>query len=155
MSVYSLSTRMSSVENSVDELGQKADSYNTSLSGTTTVYGSALLNGPVTFGSTITGIDISDVKDLQTALTAKAATDNPIFTGTANFTGASSITGITKTTVGLGNVDNTSDNDKPISALTQNALNAKADSSTTYTKGEVDTELGKNNLQLYQQLLSL
>ena len=62
MSVYSLSTRMSSVENSVDELGQKADSYNTTLTGTTTVYGSALLNGPVTFGNSITGIYISDVK---------------------------------------------------------------------------------------------
>ena len=41
MSVYSLSTRMSSVENSVDELGQKADSSNAVLTGTTTVNGLA------------------------------------------------------------------------------------------------------------------
>ena len=42
MSVYSLSTRMSSVENSVDELGQKAESLNTVLTGTTTVTGPTL-----------------------------------------------------------------------------------------------------------------
>ena len=131
MSVYSLSTRMSSVENSVDELGQKADSYNAVLTGTTTVNGPAFLYGPVTFSSSITGIDISDVNDLQTALNAKAPTANPIFTGTANFTGTTSITGITKTTVGLGDVDNTSDTSKPISSLTQTALDGKADSSTT------------------------
>ena len=72
MSVYIFSTRISSVENSVDELGQKADSYNAVLTGTTTVNGTALLNGPVAFGNSITGIDISDVKDLQTALDTKA-----------------------------------------------------------------------------------
>ena len=54
-------------------MGLKADSHNAVLTGTTTVYGPALLNGPVTFGSSITGIDISDVKDnLQTALDTKA-----------------------------------------------------------------------------------
>jgi hypothetical protein len=37
---------------------------------------------------------------------------------------------VTKSQVGLGNVDNTSDLNKPISTATQNALNAKAD--TTY-----------------------
>ena len=77
MSVYSLSTRMSSVENSVDELGQKADSYNAILTGTTTVNGPALLNGPVTFGISITGIDISDVKDLQTAWAQRRSNRRP------------------------------------------------------------------------------
>ena len=61
MSVYILSTRMSSVENSIDELGRKADSFNAVLSGTTTLNGPALLNGPVTLGSSITGIDVVDV----------------------------------------------------------------------------------------------
>jgi len=37
---------------------------------------------------------------------------------------------VTKTQVGLSNVDNTSDLNKPISAATQNALNLKADMST-------------------------
>jgi len=43
--------------------------------------------------------------------------------------------------VGLGNVDNTSDADKPISTLTQSALDLKADQSTTYTKTEVDANI--------------
>lgn len=46
---------------------------------------------------------------------------------------------VSKSDVGLGNVDNTSDANKPISTATQTALNAKADASTTYTKSEVDS----------------
>lgn len=42
---------------------------------------------------------------------------------------------ITKADVGLGNVDNTSDLDKPISTATQTALNAKANSSVTISAG--------------------
>lgn len=40
----------------------------------------------------------------------------------------SALTGLTKSQVGLGNVDNTSDVNKPISAATQTALNGKANS---------------------------
>lgn len=43
--------------------------------------------------------------------------DSPTFTGT--------VSGITKAMVGLGNVDNTSDADKPVSTAQQTALNAK------------------------------
>ena len=46
-----------------------------------------------------------------------------------------------KSDVGLSNVDNTSDADKPISTLTQAALDLKANISTTYTKAQVDTEI--------------
>lgn len=38
----------------------------------------------------------------------------------------SALTGLTKTQVGLANVDNTSDANKPVSTATQTALNAKA-----------------------------
>jgi len=48
---------------------------------------------------------------------------------------------VTKTQVGLSNVDNTSDLNKPISTLIQSALNLKANQSTTYTKTEVDSRL--------------
>ena len=48
---------------------------------------------------------------------------------------------VSKSDVGLSNVDNTSDADKPISTLTQAALDLKANQSTTYTKTEVDTEI--------------
>ena len=42
---------------------------------------------------------------------------------------------VTKTQVGLGNVDNTSDLNKPISTATQTALNAKADKTTQVIAG--------------------
>jgi len=49
--------------------------------------------------------------------TSRAPTANPTFTGT--------VSGVTKTMVGLGNVDNTSDANKPVSTAQQTALNLK------------------------------
>lgn len=46
-----------------------------------------------------------------------------------------------KSSVGLGNVDDTSDLNKPVSTAMQTALNLKADKSTTYTKSEVNNAL--------------
>ena len=65
------------------------------------------------------GDDASFAATITSSLTAKAPLESPTFTGT--------VSGITKTMVGLGNVDNTSDANKPISSLTQTALNAKSD----------------------------
>lgn len=48
---------------------------------------------------------------------------------------------LSKASVGLNNVDNTSDINKPISTATATALNLKADKATTYTKVEVDTTI--------------
>lgn len=45
--------------------------------------------------------------------------------------------GLTKAAVGLGDVDNTSDLDKPVSTATQTALNGKADSSHSHTLGNI------------------
>lgn len=53
------------------------------------------------------------------ALDLKANISSPTFTGTVG--------GITATMVGLGNVNNTSDSSKPISSLTQAALDLKED----------------------------
>ena len=50
-----------------------------------------------------------------TALNTKAPINNPTFTGT--------VSGISKTMVGLPDVDNTSDANKPVSTATQTALN--------------------------------
>ena len=46
---------------------------------------------------------------------------------------------ITKDHIGLANVDNTSDANKPISTATQNALNTKVDTSTNQTIGGIKT----------------
>lgn len=48
--------------------------------------------------------------------------ESPVFTGT--------VVGVTKTMVGLSNVDNTTDVNKPVSSATQTALGLKADTST-------------------------
>lgn len=60
-------------------------------------------------------------------LNSKAPLASPTFTGTVG--------GITKSMVGLGNVDNTSDANKPVSTATQTALDLKINST------EVDTDL--------------
>lgn len=65
---------------------------------------------------------IADVTGLQSALDAKAAAS-----ALADHVGATNNPhSVTKTQVGLGNVDNTSDASKPISTATQTALNGKA-----------------------------
>lgn len=48
---------------------------------------------------------------------------------------------VTKTQLGLGNVENTTDANKPISTATQAALNLKANQSTTYSKTETDDRI--------------
>ena len=60
----------------------------------------------------------SRVNTAETVVKSKASKNNPTFTGT--------VTGISKAMVGLGNVDNTTDLDKPISTSTQTAPIAKA-----------------------------
>ena len=79
----------------------------------------------VTSWGTIAGT-LSNQTDLQTALNLKAPLASPTFTGT--------VSGITKIMVGLSNVDNTSDVNKPISSATQSALDTKAPlASPTFT----------------------
>ena len=59
----------------------------------------------------------------NTVLGVKGGSESAYRTGNVN---------ITKANIGLGNVDNTSDEDKPVSAATQMALNGKANTSGTY-----------------------
>jgi hypothetical protein len=59
-------------------------------------------------------LTIARTSGLQTALNLKANLASPTFTGT--------VSGISKAMIDLGNVDNTSDLDKPMSTATQNAL---------------------------------
>ncbi len=75
---------------------------------------------------------------VQTQLNAKAPLESPTFTGT--------VSGVTKAHVGLGNVDNTSDANKPVSTATQTALDAKANSLVT-----IDPETASYTLILTNQ----
>jgi hypothetical protein len=75
----------------------------------------AAINDDSSFASTVT-----------TALGTKAPIESPTFTGT--------VSGITKSMVGLPNVDNTADTEKPVSTAQQTALNLKANlSGPTFT----------------------
>jgi len=76
-------------------------------------------------GVTTTELNFLDgvTAGIQEQIDAKAPINNPTFTGTAS--------GITKAMVGLSNVDNTSDINKPISTLQQTGLDGKVSTSVT------------------------
>jgi hypothetical protein len=70
--------------------------------------------------------NVTSVNGQTGAVTGLAPAANPTFTGT--------VSGVTKGMVGLGNVDNTSDANKPVSTAQQTALNLKANlASPTFT----------------------
>jgi hypothetical protein len=65
------------------------------------------------------------LKPYFTSINLKANIESPTFTGT--------VSGITKAMVGLGNVDNTADANKPVSTATQAALDLKANATDVTT----------------------
>ena len=80
---------------------------------------------------------------IQTQIDAKAPTASPTFTGT--------VSGITKAMVDLGNVDNTSDANKPVSTAAQTALDLKAPLASpalTGTPTAPTATAGTNNTQV-------
>ena len=85
-----------------------------------------ILNKPSTFTPSAHTHPISQVDNLQTTLDGK---ESKISAGTTGqyWRGDKTWQTLNKSAVGLSNVDNTSDANKPISNATQSALNAKAD----------------------------
>jgi len=75
--------------------------------------------------------------DLKLASATAASTYAPIASPT--FTGT--VSGVTKSMVGLGSVDNTSDANKPVSTATQTALDLKLASATAATTYETITNV--------------
>jgi hypothetical protein len=75
--------------------------------------------------------------NLTSRFALKANLASPTFTGT--------VSGITKSMVGLGNVDNTSDANKPISTATQTALNLKFNTADTSQLNLTSRFAGKLN----------
>lgn len=80
---------------------------------------------------------------IQTQIDDKAPKANPTFTGV--------VVGVSKSMVGLDNVDNTADTEKPVSIATQNALDEKASlESPTFTgtvSGVTKTHVGLENAE--------
>ena len=82
----------------------------------------------VTAGTGLTGGTITSTGTVAVDFGVVAPLASPTFTGTVG--------GITKTMVGLGNVDNTTDAGKPVSTATQTALNGKENTITAGTTGQ-------------------
>jgi hypothetical protein len=80
------------------------------------------------------GDDANYAATITTALAAKAPLASPTFTGT--------VSGITKSMVGLGNVDNTADASKPVSTATQTALDLKASAASPTFTGTITLPQG-------------
>lgn len=74
---------------------------------------------------------------VSSALAAKAPLDSPSFSGTVTLPGTTN--GLSKNNVGLGNVDNTSDINKPVSTAAQTALNGKANVSHTHVSADISS----------------
>jgi hypothetical protein len=83
------------------------------------------------------GDDANFATTVTNSIATKAPIESPTFTGT--------VSGVTKTHVGLGNVDNTSDADKPVSTATQTALNGKANTSHTHNQSELITTVSNKS----------
>jgi hypothetical protein len=84
--------------------------------------------------STATGRSVLTATDAAAARTAIGAGTSSLVLGTSSATAKAGDYAPTKTDVGLPNVDNTSDANKPISTATQTALNLKADATTVGAK---------------------
>lgn len=144
--------------------------------GTTNLYftGARVLSTLLVGLSTATNAVITASDSVLSALgkLQKQISDN-LTTLTSHTGNTSNPHSVTKTQVGLSNVDNTSDANKPVSTATQTALNLKADSSTltnhvanfnahketgpafTYTSGRItriDYDSGNYKLLSYDAL---
>jgi hypothetical protein len=84
-----------------------------------------IVGGLITAGSGIT-VTYNDAGDVLT-IALDSATQTALTNSANHIASTSNPHSVTKTQVGLGNVDNTSDTNKPVSTATQTALNGKQD----------------------------
>lgn len=82
----------------------------------------------------VAGTGVSVTNNSGEAATPTIAVDTTVIAPLASPTFTGTVSGVTKTMVGLGNVDNTSDANKPVSTAQQTALDLKAPlASPTFT----------------------
>lgn len=124
-------TEVQSLKIQIQDLSSKMKELATQKINYVKAGGSVGFGGSSTWGS-ITGT-LGDQTDLQAALDSKSSTSHnhsgvyePANSNIqSHITNTSNPHSVTKSQVGLGNVDNTSDANKPISSATQTALDAK------------------------------
>ena len=129
--------------NALTNLGIPSGSGVTSVSGTLPISVTSGATPTVSISAATTSAagslsasDKTQLDNLSTNLSAKAPLANPTFTGT--------VAGISKSMIGLGSVDNTSDANKPVSTAQQTALNAKANLSGATFSGAI--AMGTNKI---------
>ena len=105
---------VNSAPSTLDTLGELAAALQADESASTTL--------TTLVGTKLNSTTAATTYETITNVALKAPLASPTFTGT--------VSGITKSMVGLGNVDNTADTAKPISTATQTALDAKLASTT-------------------------
>ena len=106
----------------VTSLGKKQDKF---IQGEIPANTVRLFDGDSTKFRSIHGGSHINVDTTSDAYMTIALNSDSLTLNNTTFTG--SVTGLTKSTVGLSNVDNTTDASKPISSATQDALNKKQD----------------------------
>jgi hypothetical protein len=108
---------IAAVEAQLDEDGYVTESSTSTLTNKTLT--SPQINEAVALTATATELNYVDgvTSPIQTQIDAKASLAGATFTGT--------VSGISKSMVGLGNVDNTSDSNKPVSTAQQTAINGR------------------------------
>jgi hypothetical protein len=110
------STKVATTEFVTTKLASGAPDATTTATGKVQLAGDL---GGTASSPTVPGLALkANTTDVNSSLALKAPINNPTFTGTVG--------GITQSMVGLGNVDNTSDANKPVSTATQTALDLKA-----------------------------
>jgi hypothetical protein len=132
-----LPIQISDVENLQDELDGKAATVHNHIIGDT-----AGLQAALDARSLITHTHPqSDITDLVTDLAAKVPTTRTLagldLSANRSSSDIKTALSLAKGDVGLGNVDNTSDANKPISTATQTALDGKAATSHTHSAADV------------------
>lgn len=131
----------------IDDLESSVSTLNTNYAGTNS-----------TLASHTASIEAlaDDVEALQTDKMDASAVSPYIMTMADDADAATA-----RATLGLGNVDNTSDANKPVSTATQTALDGKAASSHTHVAGDVtsgtfaDGRIAQSNVTQHQAALSV
>lgn len=114
-------------------IADKADKASPTFTGTVSLpSGTSIGDVSATEIGYLDGVTSSVQTQLNTLGSDKAPIASPTFTGT--------VSGVTKTHVGLANVDNTADADKPVSTATQTALDAKASLAGATFTGNVEVD---------------
>jgi hypothetical protein len=120
----------------------KVNTVNVSVSGHSHIIGDitglqSALDGKQTSGSYASGSHTHTSSQITNFNTSVSGLVNGVYAPLASPTFTGTVNGITKSMVGLGNVDNTSDTSKPISSTTQTALDNKAALSHTHTSSNI------------------